>query len=158
MIHLEDVTMDIFQEFIALSVNETQTKYVASSLISLAQAYVQNSSQTARVEVKAIYHNDDLIGYTEVKYVLKDNSAYYDLHRFMIDKAYQGYGYGNKAFQVVMDYIKTMPLGNATKVILEYMPENVAASHIYHSYGFIDTDQMNKFGEIKAEFMLSDEK
>lgn len=40
-------------------------------------------------------------------------------------------------------------MGNASKVIIEYMPENVVASHIYHSYGFRDTNEFNRFGKLK---------
>lgn len=156
MIHLENVTWDVFHKFKELLVNENQNKYVASSVISLAKAYIHNSMQICKAEVKAIFNDDDLIGYAEIQYIPKCNDSYYDFHRFMIDKKYQGRGFGKTAFATVMNYIKTMPMGDATKVIIEYMPENVVASQIYHTYGFNDTNEFNKLGEIKAELVFNE--
>jgi diamine N-acetyltransferase len=154
MVQLENITWDMFQDFKELAVHESQNKYVASSVISLAEAYVHNSNQMCKAVVKAIYKDTDLIGYALIQYTPNGGDSFYDFHRFMIDQSYQGKGFGKIAFYAVMDYIKTMPMGNASKVIIEFMPENEAASHIYHSYGFIDTNEFNRFGEIKAELRL----
>ena len=155
MIRLENITWDMFKDFKELSVNENQNKYVASSVISLAEAYIHNSNQMCKAIVKVIYNDQDMIGYALINYIPNNDGGFYDFHRFMIDKRYQGKGFGKIVFCTVMDYIKTMPMGNASKVIIEFMPENAVASHIYHAYGFNDTNEFNKFGEIKAELILS---
>jgi Acetyltransferases len=155
MIHLEKVTWENYNEYKNLSVKEEQNKYVASSMISLAEAYIHCSNQSCKVEIKAIYNDNDLIGYAEILYKSEGNENYYDFHRFMIDKKYQGLGIGKVAFKTVMDYIKTMPLGIASKVIIEYMPENAVAGKIYHTYGFVDTNEFNHYGEIKAVLMIN---
>lgn len=154
MIRLENVTWEMFSAFKELAVNENQNKYVSSSLVSLSEAYVLNLNQICKAEVKAIFNEDCLIGHAFIHYYLKGENSFYNLQRFMLDKKYQGKGYGKNAFDVVLDYIKTLPMGKASKVVLEYMPDNAVASHIYHSYGFVDTDEINQQGEVKAELML----
>ncbi len=156
MIHLENVTWDIYKDFLELSVNENQKKFVASSVISLAEAYINNTNQICQSNVKAIFDDTELIGYALIQYTSNAEDSFYDFHRFMIDKKYQRKGYGKSAFHAVMDYLKSMPMGLAAKVIIEYMQENEVASHIYHSYGFEDTNEFNRFGEIKAELFLSE--
>ena len=37
----------------------------------------------------------------------------YLIWRFMIDKKYQGKGYGKEALQLALDYIRTFPVGEA---------------------------------------------
>ena len=154
MIHLENVTMDTLREFAALSVHDFQNKFVSASTISLGEAYIHNLGEVCKAQIKAIYNDNDMIGHALIQYTPNGDESFYDFHRFMIDKRYQGQGYGKKAFTVVMDYIKTMPFGEASKVILEYMPGNDVASHIYHAYGFVDTDEYNKYGEVKTKLSL----
>lgn len=154
MVNLKNVTIDTLQEFNKLSVQLSQNKFVSSSAISLEEAYIHNSGDLIKALVKAIYLDREMIGHVLILYTSKGKDSYYDLRRFMIDMRYQGLGYGKSAFELVMNYIKTTPLGEANKVILEYMPTNHVASHIYHTYGFVDTDQYNQFGEVKAELRL----
>ena len=54
----------------------------------------------------------------------------------MIDKKYQGKGYGRQAFQAALDFIKTKPAGEAEYIALSYEPENVVAKSLYRSFGF----------------------
>ena len=38
---------------------------------------------------------------------------YYYIWRFMIDKKYQGQGFGKEALRLTLEYIKTFPAGKA---------------------------------------------
>ena len=59
--------------------------------------------------------------------LVKEN---YCLWRLMIDKRYQGQGFGKKTIDAVMNLIRTFPFGEAKKVWLSYEPENLRARTI----------------------------
>ena len=65
----------------------------------------------------------------------------------MIDKRYQGRGYGRKAMQLALDYMRTFPCGEAENIWLSYEPENEAAKKLYASFGFIEQPQWYKGGK-----------
>ena len=60
----------------------------------------------------------------------------------MIDEKYQGLGYGKKAMECVMTYIKTFPCGEAKYCWLSYEPENEDAKALYSKFGFIENGDM----------------
>ena len=61
----------------------------------------------------------------------------------MIDKAYQGKGYGKEAVRLALEFIKTLPCGTAEYCWLSYEPENDTARKLYSSFGFAETDEMD---------------
>ena len=70
----------------------------------------------------AVYNDDDLIGFVMIgkgtvgneneSVLIKENYCFW---RFMIDKKYQGQGYGKKTIDAVMNLIRTFPFGEAKK-------------------------------------------
>ena len=66
----------------------------------------------------------------------------YSLWRLMIDKKYQGKGFGRQTLDAAMVLIRTYPFGKADKVWLSYEPENVRAREIYRKYGFVENGEM----------------
>lgn len=54
----------------------------------------------------------------------------------MIDKSYQGLGYGKAALGEALNFLRTMPCGNASFCRFSYEPENSAAKALYASFGF----------------------
>ena len=67
----------------------------------------------------------------------------YNLWRLMIDKSYQGLGFGKEAVRLALDFIRTRPCGEAEFCWLSYEPENNAARQLYRSFGFVETDKMD---------------
>lgn len=57
----------------------------------------------------------------------------------MIDKHYQGQGYGKLAFEKMLKDIETTPDGEAEYVTLFYHTSNVKAKTLYASFGFMET-------------------
>ena len=55
----------------------------------------------------------------------------------MIDKKYQGNGYGKEAMKLAIDFIKTYPSGKTDYCWLSYEPENEVARKLYLSLGFL---------------------
>lgn len=67
----------------------------------------------------------------------------YSLWRLMIDKKYQGKGYGKKVIELALDFIRTFPCGKAEYCYLSYEPKNEHAKRLYESFGFKETGDMD---------------
>ena len=70
-------------------------------------------------------------------------SGNYNLWRLMIDRKFQNKGYGKKALGLALDFINSLPCGKADYCWLSYEPENYIARHLYHSFGFVETGDMD---------------
>ena len=148
MIHLEKITYENFDDVFDLKVKQEQYPFVASNLYSVAEAYVTlvNGGQ---VFPFAICDDDKLVGFIQLGYgenadqdgvsVEKDN---YEIWRFMIDKRYQGRGYGREALRLALEFIRTWPCGKAEYCWISYEPENEAAKKLYAAFGFEETGEM----------------
>ena len=137
-----------------LKVTPKQKHFVASNTGSLAEAYVAITNGGVALPF-AICRNNKPVGFLMIGYGLSDDDDLekedpefvkmakksYCLWRFMIDKRYQRKGYGRKAMQLALDYIRTFPCGEAETVWLSYEPENEVAKKLYASFGFIEQPQ-----------------
>ena len=99
-----------------------------------------------------------MVGFLMMCYSKKDeeddeDEDVYSIWRFMIDKDYQGKGYGKEAMVKALELIKTFPHGEAKLVALSYEPENVVAKKLYASFGFEETGEI-EYGESVAILKL----
>ena len=99
MIKLTNVTEDNWMEVAALSVKEHQKQYLAPAIGILARGYVYRNCN-ARVLV--IENDDTIVGVALVR-EFTDEPLGYDLQQFMIDRKYQGRGYGSSAVYSMYD-------------------------------------------------------
>jgi len=139
-----------------LKVDDTQKNFVATNSDSLADAYVAQNQDPHPATTFAIYYGEEPVGFsmtarfvgkdsesakarpqgnTSCEYT-KDNSPCYFFWRFMIDKKYQGKGYGKAALAQILDYLKTKPQGDAEYVYTSIEPANEVARKLYKSFGF----------------------
>ena len=65
----------------------------------------------------------------------------YCLWRFMIDRNFQGRGYGKAALEAALRYLAGLPCGPAEYIWLSYEPENQRARAMYRSMGFVENGQ-----------------
>ncbi len=63
----------------------------------------------------------------------------YNIWHMMIDKNYQGKGYGKAAMKQCLEYIAQKPFGNSGRVVLTCNKENLPALALYRGLGFIET-------------------
>ena len=169
-ITLEKITYCNYVKTIwGLSVSRKQKNFVASNANSLAEAYVAITNGGVALPF-AICKNGKPIGFLMIGYGANDEDFNgedpefikmvknsYCLWRFMIDKRYQGRGYGRKAMELALDYMRTLPCGKADNIWLSYEPENEVAKKLYASFGFIEQPQWykgNKDEEIPALLRL----
>lgn len=156
MIELRKVTFNNFEECIKLEPNEEQKSFVASNISSLAEAYVALTNNECIPMPYAIYDNDVLVGFIMLSYNKADedyDETSYWVWRLMIDKGYQGKGYGREAMVKALELIRTFPHGKASVVFLSYEPENVVAKTLYASLGFVETGKI-EYGELVAKLAL----
>ena len=154
LLHLEKITKANASEILALKVRKDQEEYVASNALSLAHAYVALSNNQA-VYPFGIYLGNKPIGFIMLGFdahflgeedpdILRKQ---YFIWRFMIDKRYQGKGYGKQAFKLAIDFVKTYPAGQADLCWVSYEPTNIAAKNLYAICGFVESPEYYKEGE-----------
>ena len=153
-VHLEKITKANASDIINLKVKKEQKEFVASNALSLAHAYVALSNNQA-VYPFGIYLGNKPVGFIMVgfdAYFLSDEDPdvlkkQYFVWRFMIDKRYQGKGYGKQAFKLAIEFVKTYPAGKANLCWVSYEPTNEAAKKLYVSCGFDEVPDYYKDGE-----------
>ena len=62
----------------------------------------------------------------------------YEVRRFMIDKRYQGKGFGREAVRLALEFIRTWPSGRSEACVTSYNPDNEVARKLYASFGFVE--------------------
>ena len=145
MITLQKVSKENLDDILSLKVAESQTSYVSSNAESLAQAYVY--SETAYPF--AIYEDETIVGFIMMGYYAV--KEYYTLWKFMIDSRYQHKGYGRKALELGIQFIKDTFA--AKEVYTGVVPGNDVAKNLYKSVGFEDTGLV-EFGMEEMRLVL----
>ena len=148
MIHLEKLTYENFEDVFELKPKKVQYPFVASNMFSVAEAYV-TMINGGHVYPFVIYNDERVVGFIQLAYgenadqdgvsMEKDS---YEVWRFMIDKHYQGRGYGKDALRLALEFIRTFPAGPAELCWISYEPENEIARKLYASFGFEETGEM----------------
>lgn len=131
MINIKEITKENIDDVLALKVGESQKSFVSTNGDSLAQAYVY--SETAYPF--AVYEDDKAVGFIMMGYY--DVKSYYTLWKFMIDVRYQNKGYGRKALELGIQYLRDR--FGVTEIYTGVVPGNTVAKKLYESVGFKDT-------------------
>lgn len=159
MIQFRIITWDNFEECISLELKEEQKNFLASNVYSLAQSYIALLNDELPAMTFAIYDGEEMIGFIMMYHDTPKENEYgdeacYGVLRFMIDKRFQGMGYGKKAMAKALEYIKTFPQGEASAVYISFEPTNVIAKNLYASFGFQDTGKVNDADEMIVKLEL----
>jgi diamine N-acetyltransferase len=129
----------------SLELAPDQMDFVASNAESLDEA---DRDEDARP--RAVMAQDGVVGFLMYEAPLDDDEA--RIYRFMIDRAYQGKGYGKAALREVLEEIRR--LGHIRHVSICYEPENEGARYLYRAAGFVE-EGLDEDGEMIADFVLS---
>ncbi len=145
MVHLEEINKYNVWDVIELTVKKEQESFIAGNEWSLVHAYVGNKTEGA-VYPFGIFYDDKAVGFLMIAYdygeVCNDPDApeisdtNYFLWRLMIDGEEQGKGYGRKAVELALEFVKTFPNGKADYCWLCYDKNNEVARKLYLSMGF----------------------
>ena len=161
-LHLEKLTWDTVDDVLKLKVAKEQKEFVAPNGDSMIDAYFALTEEKIPVYTLGVYLDKKPVGFLMISYDVPWAKKYYGLPekyyyiwRFMIDKRYQGNGYGKEALKLAVDFIKSFPCGKAEYCWLSYEPENEIARKLYLSFGFVEKKENWEEGyEIPAVYTL----
>ena len=131
MVQLKPVTGENLDEVLALKVHESQAGFVSTTAESLAQAYVYPETAFPF----AVYDDQTVVGFIMMGYY--EAKQYYTLWKLLIDERYQHRGYGGKALELGIAFLKEK--FRVKEIYTGVIPENQAAKELYHSIGFEET-------------------
>lgn len=133
-ITLREITPENARAIIDLEVSEAQQRFVAPNVVSIAQAYFEREHAWFR----AIYADETPVGFL----MLYDDpyQPVYFLWRLMIDKQYQGLGYGRRAIELLVAHVKRRPA--ATELKVSYVPQDGGPGPFYARLGFEETGEV----------------
>ena len=138
-INLKEINRENWRDIVDLKVHDEQLNFVASNAFSLAQAKYETECMPL-----AIYLDDKPVGFIMYVKPCIDHDDYW-IYRLMIDKQYQGKGYGKNALQQVINIVKEDI--NYNKLFLSFEPENHGAKAMYENMGFKPTGDII-YGEL----------
>ena len=137
-VRLTQVTEENWLEVASLSVKEHQKEYLAPAIGILARGYVYRDCN-ARVFV--IEHDGIIVGTALVR-EFTDEPLGYDLQQFMIDRHFQGRGYGFAALKLILEELRKE--GHYDHVEVCVKKKDVEAIRLYEKCGFTDSGYIDE--------------
>jgi diamine N-acetyltransferase len=135
MINLRGITSKNLKSIIDLNVKEYLKDYVALNSVSIAQGHYSKSAW-----FKGIFYDDRPVGFVMLDLIEEENKCF--LWRFMIDREYQGKGFGKIALTQVIDFVRSLNL--YTYIATSYVPAENGAGGFYKNFGFIESEEITK--------------
>ena len=148
MLKLKKINRNNIGKILKLEVFDNQKSFVATNNSSIIEAYIA-ITENNDVFTFGIYKDDTPIGFLMIGFdVYSDDEGApmitkgnYNIWRLMIDKKFQGKGFGKKAMDLALEFINTLPCGIAKYCWLSYESDNDVARELYKSVGFVETDE-----------------
>jgi len=148
MLKLKKINRKNVGEILKLEVFDNQKSFVATNNISIIEAYIA-ITENNDVFTFGIYKDDTPIGFLMIGFDVNTDDedtpriakGNYNIWRLMIDKKFQGKGFGKKAIELALKFINTFPCGIAKYCWLSYESGNDIARRLYQSVGFVETDE-----------------
>lgn len=132
-ISLCEVTQENLDAILRLEVASPQRHLVAPNAVSIAEAYFEE-----RAWFRAICVDDVPVGFMML-YQDTGTPKYY-LWRLMIDQQYQRHGYGRRAVELLIQYVRTLP--NAAELLVSAVPGDGSPIPFYEGLGFVRTGEV----------------
>lgn len=152
MVELKRITSENIDDIIALRVADSQRGFVSPTSRSIMDAHLAITNNEVAINF-GIYNDNTIVGFAIITYgVHKDNLmpsiAYknYYLWHFMIDEKYQHNGYGKQALNLLIEYMRTAPCGEAASCWASYTIGNKGAKAFFEKCGFQENGE-TVFGE-----------
>ena len=150
MLKLKKINRNNIAEILKLEVFDNQKSFVATNNISIIEAYIA-LTENNHVLTFGIYKDDIPIGFLMICFDVNSDDegapriakGNYNIWRLMIDKKFQGKGFGKKAINLALEFVNTFPCGTAKYCWLSYESDNDVARQLYKSVGFVETDEKN---------------
>ena len=148
MLKLKKINRNNVEEILKLEVFDNQKSFVATNNSSIIEAYIA-ITENNHVYTFGIYKDDTPVGFLMIGYDVNSDEegapmiakGNYNIWRLMIDKKFQGKGFGKRAMNLALEFINTFPCGTAKYCWLSYESDNNVARELYKSVGFVETDE-----------------
>lgn len=150
-INFRNVDKDNFDEAIQMEVNPSQKGFMEGNLISIAECSFEKDFRA-----KVIYDDQTPVGFA-LYYLVEEEGdiPYVFLHRFMVDKKYQGKGYGKAALLACVDLFKE-EFPQIKAVELMHYPDNRIGESLYEKTGFVPTGERRESEPCRCELGSKD--
>lgn len=142
MIHFQEINEDNFAAVMQME-RPAGERFVASNAYSLAQAWLYRDAND--VYPFAVYDDDTPVGFMMLDEDLEERCLV--IWRIMFPPEHQNKGYGTQAIEEIIRLAKAS--GKYDFMILDYVPENQIAGHVYEKLGFQPTGEIVN-GEIEC--------
>ena len=148
MLKLKKINRNNVGEILKLEVFDNQKSFVATNNSSIIEAYIA-ITENNHVFTFGIYKDDTSIGFLMIGFDVNSDDegapriakGNYNIWRLMIDKKFQGQGFGKEAMDLALEFINTFPCGTAKYCWLSHESDNDVARQLYKSVGFEETDE-----------------
>ena len=131
---LREITADTVRSICALEVAPEQKGYVAPNAVSIAQAHFE-----PKAWFRAVYADETPVGFVML-HVDPEQKEYF-LWRFMVAADQQGQGYGRRALDLVVDFVRSQP--GATTLGSSFVPGDAGPRAFYLRYGIEETGEVD---------------
>ena len=142
MLSLREITEDNRAAVEALAVTHEQDFFVDTVTQSLKDA---EDEPAAKPWYRAVYADDEPVGFVMISDgVTIDDPSYvgpYYLWRLLIDRRFQGRGYGIATLDLVVEHVRTRP--DARTFLVSHVVGPASPVTFYQRYGFRLTGQIH---------------
>lgn len=146
MIEFKPITEENFLAVVNMKRPEEE-RFVASNERSLAQAWLYRDA--GDVFPFAIYAGGSPVGFMMLDEDAEERVLV--IWRIMFPEEQANRGYGGQAIQMVIDLARKS--GKYDKMVIDYVPGNERAAHLYEKLGFCPTGEISH-GEVVMELKL----
>ena len=148
MLKLKKINRNNIVEILKLEVFDNQKSFVATNNSSIIESYIA-LTENNHVFTFGIYKDDTPIGFLMIGFDVDSDDegapriakGNYNIWRLMIDKKFQGQGFGKEAMDLALEFVNTFPCGTAKYCWLSYESDNDVARQLYKSVGFVETNE-----------------
>lgn len=142
VIRLVPIDKSNWEDAAQLQVRDDQADFITPNVWSIAESKFHEA-----LKPTAIFDGRRMVGFLMYGRDPQDNR--YWLYRFMIDRRYQGRGYGAAALRVLIAQLQRIP--GCAELNVGYDPHNHAAERLYLRLGFEKTG-IAPWGELTARW------
>ena len=145
-VSLREITEDTVTGICLLSelVTYPQNTFVAPNAYSLAQALF-----SSKAWYRAVYAGKAPVGFIMLEEDAEKPEYY--LWRFMIAPQFQRQGFGARAIELLIEYVRQRP--NASELLLGYIDHEEGPGEFYRGLGFVETGEIDE-GEVIMRLSL----
>ncbi|MCH5192292.1 MAG: GNAT family N-acetyltransferase [Oscillospiraceae bacterium] len=149
MIQFKKITEDNFTAIVQMK-RPPDEGFVASNEYSLAQAWLYRDNND--VYPFAIYNDEVPVGFMLLDEDLEERCLV--IWRIMFPTEYQNKGYGTQAIKQIIQMARDSK--KYDYILIDCVPENKIAKHVYEKLGFKPTGEIVNNGEIELKLSFTE--